>query len=242
MAQLEIEDLSVVFGGFRAVDNLSLDVEKGELLCLLGPNGAGKSTTLDLICGKTQPTSGRVVFDGQPITNLPEFQRARHGIGRKFQIPSVFKRLTVLENLELARSGRPGVFANLVGFGSRSKAILEEIMEIVGLTEQRGMLAENLSHGQTQWLEIAMLLSQDCKLLLMDEPTAGMTASETQRTAGILEKLHGERTIIVVEHDMQFVRQVARRITVLHQGKVLAEGSIKDIEANSEVRSAYLGH
>lgn len=242
MAQLEIEDLSVVFGGFRAVDNLSLVVEKGELLCLLGPNGAGKSTTLDLICGKTQPTSGRVVFDGESITNLPEFQRARHGIGRKFQIPSVFKRLTVLENLELARSGRPGVFANLVRFASRSKAMLEEIMEIVGLTEQRGMLAENLSHGQTQWLEIAMLLSQDCKLLLMDEPTAGMTASETQRTAGILEKLHGERTIIVVEHDMQFVRQVARRITVLHQGKVLAEGSIKDIEANSEVRSAYLGH
>lgn len=242
MAQLEIEDLSVVFGGFRAVDNLNLVVEKGELLCLLGPNGAGKSTTLDLICGKTQPTSGRVVFDGQPITNLPEFQRARHGIGRKFQIPSVFKRLTVLENLELARSGRPGVIANLVCFASRSKAMLDEIMEIVGLTEQRGMLAENLSHGQTQWLEIAMLLSQDCKLLLMDEPTAGMTASETQRTAGILEKLHGERTIIVVEHDMQFVRQVARRITVLHQGKVLAEGSIKDIEANAEVRSAYLGH
>ncbi len=242
MAQLEIEDLSVVFGGFRAVDNLSLVVEKGELLCLLGPNGAGKSTTLDLICGKTQPTSGRVVSAGETITNLPEFQRARHGIGRKFQIPSVFKRLTVLENLELARSGSPGVFANLVRFVSRSKAELEEIMEIVGLTEQRGMLAENLSHGQTQWLEIAMLLSQDCKLLLMDEPTAGMTASETQRTAAILEKLHGERTIIVVEHDMQFVRKVARRITVLHQGKVLAEGSIKDIEANAEVRSAYLGH
>lgn len=242
MAQLEIEDLSIVFGGFRAVDNLSLNVEKGELLCLLGPNGAGKSTTLDLICGKTQPTSGRVVFDGETITNLPEFQRARHGIGRKFQIPSVFKRLTVLENLELARSGSPGVFANLVRFVSRSKAELEEVMEIVGLTEQRGMLAENLSHGQTQWLEIAMLLSQDCKLLLMDEPTAGMTASETQRTAAILEKLHGERTIIVVEHDMQFVRKVARRITVLHQGKVLAEGSIKDIEANAEVRSAYLGH
>ncbi|EAU39856.1 ABC transporter, nucleotide binding/ATPase protein [Fulvimarina pelagi HTCC2506] len=242
MAQLEIRDLTVDFGGFRAVDGLNLNVEKGELLCLLGPNGAGKSTTLDLICGKTQPTSGKVVFDGATITNLPEFKRARHGVGRKFQIPSVFKRLTVRENLELARSQRPGVWANITRILAKPSEALEKIMETVGLTDQRHVLAENLSHGQTQWLEIAMLLSQDCKLLLMDEPTAGMTASETQRTAAILEKLHGERTIVVVEHDMQFVRKVARRITVLHQGSVLAEGSIKDIESNPEVRSAYLGH
>lgn len=242
MAQLEIRDLHVEFGGLRAVDNLSMDVEKGELLCLLGPNGAGKSTTLDLICGKTRPTGGRITFEGQDITFLPEFRRARHGVGRKFQVPSVFKELTVGENMEIARSQKPGILACFKVFASRRHGRIQEILERVGLAEMTDTKAANLSHGQTQWLEIAMLLAQDSKLLLLDEPTAGMTIQETQKTADIFNALKGEHTIIVVEHDMQFVRQVAERVTVLDQGTVLAEGSIVEIENDPAVKTAYLGH
>nr|WP_306268892.1 urea ABC transporter ATP-binding protein UrtD [Pararhizobium sp. IMCC3301] len=242
MALLEITDLRVEFGGLRAVDGLDLSVSKGEILCLLGPNGAGKSTTLDLICGKTQPTGGSICFDGQEISSMLEFQRARRGIGRKFQVPTVFKELTVDENLQVARSKRHRLSQTLLSFGRKKSAEIERILELVELAAKRDEMAGNLSHGETQWLEIAMLIAQDSKLILMDEPTAGMTIQETDKTAAIFATLRAAHALIVVEHDMSFVRQVADRITVMAQGKKLAEGSIAEIENNEAVKSAYLGH
>jgi len=242
MNLMQIHNLTVQFGGLRAVNGLSLEVRKGELLCLLGPNGAGKSTTLDLICGKTRATSGQIVFDGQDITGLKEYKRARCGIGRKFQVPSVFKDLTVLENIELARSRRPGILDALRVFRTPIRGRVREVLQIVGLIDLVDLRAGNLSHGQTQWLEIAMLLAQDSKLILMDEPTAGMTIQETLQTAAIFNALKGDHTIIVVEHDMQFVRQVAERVIVMNQGSLLAEGSIAEIEADPRVKAVYLGH
>lgn len=242
MALLEVIDLHVDFGGLRAVDGLDLDVNQGEILCLLGPNGAGKSTTLDLICGKTQLTSGSIRFEGHEISSIPEFKRVRYGIGRKFQIPSVFKELTVDENLQVARSKRYGLLQTLGKFWYRSSPEIERILELVGLETKRTNMAGNLSHGETQWLEIAMLIAQDSKLILMDEPTAGMTIQETDKTAKILEILRKTHALIVVEHDMSFVRQVADRIIVMAQGKKLAEGTVTEIENNEDVKSAYLGH
>ncbi|MDR5652742.1 urea ABC transporter ATP-binding protein UrtD [Ruixingdingia sedimenti] len=242
MNLMEISNLTVQFGGLKAVNDLSITVRKGELLCLLGPNGAGKSTTLDLICGKTQSTGGRIVFEGHDITHLKEYRRARHGIGRKFQVPSVFKGLTVLENIEVARSRRPGILNALRVFRTPLTGRVREILNLVGLIDLIDTRAGNLSHGQTQWLEIAMLLAQDSKLILMDEPTAGMTIQETLKTADIFNRLKGTHTIIVVEHDMQFVRQVAERVIVMNQGGLLAEGSIAQIEADPRVKAVYLGH
>ncbi len=242
MNLMQIHNLTVQFGGLRAVNDLSLDVRKGELLCLLGPNGAGKSTTLDLICGKTRATSGQIVFEGQDITWLKEYKRARCGIGRKFQVPSVFKELTVLENIELARARNPGILDALRVFRTPIRGRVREVLQIVGLIDLVDLRAGNLSHGQTQWLEIAMLLAQDSKLILMDEPTAGMTIQETLQTAAIFNSLKGDHTIIVVEHDMQFVRQVAERVIVMNQGSLLAEGTIAGIEADPRVKAVYLGH
>ncbi len=242
MALLEVTDLHVEFGGLRAVDGLDLSVTKGEILCLLGPNGAGKSTTLDLICGKTKRTSGSIRFEGHEISDMLDYKRARRGIGRKFQVPSVFKDLTVDENLAVARSKRCGLLQTLADFGSRRNANVERILDLVELGPKRDELAGNLSHGETQWLEIAMLIAQDSKLILMDEPTAGMTIQETDKTARIFATLRKAHALIVVEHDMSFVRQVADRITVMAQGKKLAEGSIAEIENNEDVKSAYLGH
>ncbi|MGS5046731.1 MULTISPECIES: urea ABC transporter ATP-binding protein UrtD [unclassified Mameliella] len=242
MALLDISDLHVEFGGLRAVDGFDLSVDRGEILCLLGPNGAGKSTTLDLICGKTQPTGGSIRFEGKEISNMLEFHRARHGIGRKFQVPSVFKELTVDENLQVARSNRYGLMQTLSSFVRSKSAEIERILDLVELGAKRDQLAGNLSHGETQWLEIAMLIAQDSKLILMDEPTAGMTIQETDKTAEIFKTLRQAHALIVVEHDMSFVRQVADRITVMAQGKKLAEGSIAEIETNEAVKSAYLGH
>ncbi|VDC28479.1 urea ABC transporter ATP-binding protein UrtD [Pseudogemmobacter humi] len=242
MNLMQIHNLTVQFGGLRAVNDLSLDVRRGELLCLLGPNGAGKSTTLDLICGKTRATSGQIVFEGQDITWLKEYKRARCGIGRKFQVPSVFRELTVLENIELARSRNPGILDSLRVFRTPIRGRVREVLQIVGLIDMVDTRAGNLSHGQTQWLEIAMLLAQDSKLILMDEPTAGMTIQETLQTAAIFNSLKGDHTIIVVEHDMQFVRQVAERVIVMNQGSLLAEGTIAGIEADPRVKAVYLGH
>lgn len=239
---LEIRDLSVQFGGLKAVNSLSLNIRRGELRCLLGPNGAGKSTTLDLICGKTRTTSGQILFDGHDITWLKEYRRARLGIGRKFQVPSVFKELTVLENLELAQSRKSGVLDTLRIFTTPLRGRIRDVLDRVGLVNHVDVRAGNLSHGQTQWLEIAMLLAQDSKLILMDEPTAGMTIQETLKTAEIFNALKGEHTIVVVEHDMQFVREVAERVTVMNQGSVLADGSIAEIEADPRVKAVYLGH
>jgi urea transport system ATP-binding protein len=242
MSQLLVTDLKVEFGGLRAVDGLSFSVTKGEILCLLGPNGAGKSTTLDLICGKTQPTGGSIRFEGAEISNLLEYQRARLGIGRKFQVPSVYKELTVVENLSVARSRQPGIWHALTRLALSDTKDCQYILEKVGLENKASSLAGNLSHGETQWLEIAMLIAQDSRLILMDEPTAGMTIQETERTSQIFRALSDTHTLIVVEHDMSFVRTVADRIIVMNRGSLLAEGTISEIEANEDVKTAYLGH
>lgn len=242
MKQLEVNDLHVEFGGLRAVDGLSFSVNEGEILCLLGPNGAGKSTTLDLICGKTQPTGGSIKLNGNEISQMLEFRRARLGIGRKFQVPSVYKDLTVAENMSVARSLRPGMWHALTRFALSDARETVKTLDRVGLTDKRDELAGNLSHGETQWLEIAMLIAQDSRLILMDEPTAGMTIQETERTAEIFRSLSASHTLIVVEHDMSFVRTVADRIIVMNRGAKLAEGSIEEIETNEDVKTAYLGH
>ncbi|MDF1718642.1 MAG: urea ABC transporter ATP-binding protein UrtD [Antarcticimicrobium sp.] len=242
MEQLQVTDLQVEFGGLRAVDGLSFSVQEGEILCLLGPNGAGKSTTLDLICGKTQPTDGSIQLNGVEISQMLEFRRARLGIGRKFQVPSVYKNLTVDENLSVARSRRPGMWNALTRLSLTDAREAASILDRVNLGAKRHEMAGNLSHGETQWLEIAMLIAQDSKLILMDEPTAGMTIQETERTAEIFRSLSDNHTLIVVEHDMSFVRTVADRIIVMNRGAMLAEGTIEEIEANEDVKTAYLGH
>ncbi|MDZ7810540.1 MAG: urea ABC transporter ATP-binding protein UrtD [Arhodomonas sp.] len=242
MAHLELKELGVQFGGLRAVDNLNLSLEFGELRCLLGPNGAGKSTTLDLICGKTMPTRGKVLFEERDITGLKEYQRARAGVGRKFQTPAVFKELSVCENLEVARSQNPGVLSAIRVFRSRLGGRMAEVLELVGLADELHTQASDLSHGQTQWLEIAMLLMQDSKVILFDEPTAGMTIQETHKTAGIFNALKGSHTMIVVEHDMGFVREIAETVTVMDMGALLAEGSISEVENDPAVREAYLAN
>ncbi|CCE11110.1 putative branched-chain amino acid ABC transporter, ATP-binding protein [Bradyrhizobium sp. STM 3843] len=239
-AALTIDGLSVDFEGFKAVNGVSMIVEDGELRVLLGANGAGKTTLMDLISGKTRSTGGRVFLHDTDITNWEEHRIARAGIGRKFQIPSVFKELTVRRNLEVASCTSPSVFANL-GFGFPAKAKVDEVLELIGLTDEANRVAAYLSHGQTQWLELGLLLTQDPKIILLDEPTAGMTQAETHKTSLIVNNLKGRHTIIVVEHDMAFVREIAERITVLHLGQVLAEGSVSEIETDPKVKQAYLG-
>src|SRR5580693_6587278 len=231
-AALTIDGLSVDFEGFKAVNQVSMVVDEGELRVLLGANGAGK----------TQVTSGRVFLYDTEITNWEEHKIARAGVGRKFQIPSVFKELTVRRNLEVASCKNPSVFANLrFGFGVDAKKNVDEVLELIGLTEQADQVAAYLSHGQTQWLELGLLITQNPKIILLDEPTAGMTQAETHKTSLIVNNLRGRHTIIVVEHDMAFVREIAERITVLHLGQVLAEGSVEQIETDPKVRAAYLG-
>lgn len=242
MALLETQNLEVSFDGFKAVDGLNFSVDEGELRCLIGANGAGKSTTLDLICGKTMPTAGKIVFEGHDITDMHEHRRARHGIGRKFQVPSIFKDLSVRQNLQVAYSKRPNPWHTmLVWPGSEGRDRIEEIAQFTGLSERLETQAAYLSHGETQWLEIAMLIVQDSKMILMDEPTAGMTIAETGKTAEIFNLLRGQHTLVVVEHDMAFVREIAEIVTVLHQGKVLSQGLVSDIESDEKVKEAYLG-
>lgn len=241
-AALTLDGLGVSFSGFKAVDNVTLIIEEGELRVLLGANGAGKTTLMDLVSGKTRSTEGTVHLYDTDITNWQEPRIARAGLGRKFQIPSVFRELTVRRNLEVASYHNPGVFANL-GFGLRRAAHLrvEEVLGMTGLTAQADRVAGFLSHGETQWLELGLLMVQNPRVLLLDEPTAGMTAAETRRTAEIIKGLRGTHTIVVVEHDMAFVREIAERITVLHLGQVLAEGDLGTIERDPGVREAYLG-
>ncbi|MDQ0315768.1 urea ABC transporter ATP-binding protein UrtD [Amorphus orientalis] len=239
---LTIDALEVDFSGFKAVDGVSMVVEDGELRVLLGANGAGKTTLMDLISGKTKSTGGRVFVGDTEITNAEEHRIARAGIGRKFQIPSVFRELTVRQNLEVSSIKRPGVLANLgLRFSSSQRERVESILDEMGLVDVANETAGALSHGQTQWLELGMLLIQEPQILLLDEPTAGMTQAETLKTSQIINRLKGRHTLVVVEHDMAFVRQIAERITVMHLGKVLAEGRIEDIETNEAVREAYLG-
>jgi urea transport system ATP-binding protein len=242
-AILYVEDVSVSFDGFKALNNLSLTLDAGELRCIIGPNGAGKTTMMDVITGKTRPDSGRA-FLGQTIdlTRLTEYEIARIGIGRKFQKPTVFESHTVIENLELAMKADKGVWSTLFHrMTAAQRERIDEMLERIRLTERADSLAGRLSHGQKQWLEIGMLLMQDPQILLLDEPVAGMTDDETARTAELLESLVGRHTIVVVEHDMEFVGRIARKVTVLHEGRVLAEGPMDRIQRDERVIEVYLG-
>ena len=241
-AALVIDGLGVSFSGFKAVDCFSTVIEDGELRVLLGPNGAGKSTLMDLISGKTRATEGQVTLYGRDITNKPEHEIARAGVGRKFQIPSIFRDLTVRQNLEVAACKETGVFRNLrFGLPREELGKIDRVIEITRLGDVLGQRAGDLSHGQMQWLELGMLIVQDSRVILLDEPTAGMTQAETHKTSEIINALKGQHTILVVEHDMAFVREIAEKITVMHLDKVLAHGRISEIESNPAVQEAYLG-
>lgn len=240
---LYLEDVSVSFDGFKALNELSLTLDAGELRCVIGPNGAGKTTMMDVVTGKTRPDGGRV-FLGQTIdlTRLTEYEIARAGIGRKFQKPTVFESHTVVENLELAMKADKSVWATLFNrLSPEQRARIEEVLVRIHLADRADKLAGFLSHGQKQWLEIGMLLMQEPQILLLDEPVAGMTDEETERTAELLQLLAGKHTIVVVEHDMEFVSRIARKVTVLHEGRVLAEGPMDRIQNDERVIEVYLG-
>jgi len=243
-ALLCVDNVSVSFDGFKALTDLTLVLELGELRCIIGPNGAGKTTLMDVITGKTKPDSGSVflVGDDSDLTSLNEYEIAQRGIGRKFQRPTVFQGHTVFENLELALPGKKGVFESLFAkLGKAQQERIEEVLETIGLRDEAGTPAGLLSHGQKQWLEIGMLLAQDPRLLLVDEPVAGMTHQEMERTAELLKGLAGQHTVVVVEHDMEFVRSIARTVTVLHEGKILAEGNMDAVQNDPRVIEVYLG-
>ena len=241
---LVVDGITVSFDGFRALDDLSLTLEQGEVRCIIGPNGAGKTTLMDVMTGKTRPDVGsvRLTESATELTQLSEWEIVQLGIGRKFQRPTVFQHHTVWENLELACKGPRGVFANLFGRVTKEQVErIESVLERVGLSEHRGTLAGLLAHGHKQWLEIGMLLAQDPRVLLLDEPVAGMTHQETERTAELVKILAKERTVVVVEHDMEFVRYIAEKVTVLHEGRLLAEGRMEAVQADPKVVEVYLG-
>lgn len=242
---LYVDDVTVSFDGFKALNALSLTIESEELRCIIGANGAGKSTMMDVITGKTKPDNGKVIFGHDVnLLELDEPAIAEIGIGRKFQKPTVFPNHTVLENLELAMKADKSVFATLFAKITPEQSIkLSETLEVIGLKEEYLRPAGSLSHGQKQWLEIGMLLMQDPLLLLVDEPVAGMTAQEIEKTAELLVSLADDHkhSVVVVEHDMEFVRSIARKVTVLHEGSVLAEGNMESVQNNPDVRRVYLG-
>ncbi len=240
---LYLDDVSVAFDGFKAINDLSFILQKGEMRAIIGPNGAGKTTMMDIITGKTRPDKGEVYFDGDiDLTKHDEAEIAQKGIGRKFQKPTVFESHTVEDNLVLALAGPRNVFAALFHKGSKAQADrIDEILTTVRLTARRHDLAANLSHGQKQWLEIGMLLAQEPKLLLVDEPVAGMTDAETEETARLLKEIAKTRSVVVVEHDMHFVRSLGVKVTCLHEGSVLSEGSLDFLSADPRVIEVYLG-
>ena len=240
---LYLSGVSVSFDGFRALNQLSIIVKPNEMLAVIGPNGAGKTTMMDIITGKTRPDDGEVYFDGRTdLTRLDEAQIANLGIGRKFQKPTVFESHTVWDNLELALKKPRSVLAALTYAPSREDVRrIDEILETIRLTARKDDLAMDLSHGQKQWLEIGMLLAQDPKLLLVDEPVAGMTDSETEETAKLLREIAKTRSVVVVEHDMSFVRELGTRVTCLAEGSVIAEGTLDQVSANPVVIERYLG-
>ena len=240
---LTVEDLTVSFDGFKAIDNLNLYVDQNELRVIIGPNGAGKTTLLDLICGKTRASAGSIKFKNQEMTVLPEYQIVRSGIGRKFQTPSIYENLSVFQNLEVSYPQGRGVFgALLFKCSDEVKSRVQAVAVEIGLDTQLGIEAGLLSHGQKQWLEIGMLLMQDPELLMLDEPIAGMSVRERELTAELLKRICKGRAMIVIEHDMEFVKQIAHKVTVMHQGKILAEGSMEKVQADPQVIDVYLGH
>ncbi|WP_404376153.1 urea ABC transporter ATP-binding protein UrtD [Vreelandella aquamarina] len=240
---LYMEDVTVSFDGFKAINNLNLTIDDGELRCIIGPNGAGKTTMMDIITGKTRPTEGSVWFGSRHnLLQMNEPEIASLGIGRKFQKPTVFEALSVFENLELAMAADKRIFPTLTArMTGEIKDRIDDVLETIGLTALRFQPAGILSHGQKQWLEIGMLLMQRPRLLLVDEPVAGMTEQEMERTAELLTGLAGKQSVVVVEHDMGFVRSIARKVTVLHQGSVLAEGSMDQVSNDPNVVEVYLG-
>ncbi|MCX7713154.1 MAG: urea ABC transporter ATP-binding protein UrtD [Chthoniobacterales bacterium] len=239
---LVAEGLTKSFDGFKAIDNINFYLDRGELRTIIGPNGAGKSTFLDLITGRTRPDSGTITYRGNPITRLREYEIYRLGIGRKFQTPSIYAHHTVFENLLLGLKGPRGVFSSIFHrISSSEKNRIAEVLEIIGLTEKAHIPAGLLSHGQKQWLEIGMLLAQEAELLLLDEPAAGMSDEETEKTGNLLLTLAGGHTLIVIEHDMTFIRRLASRVTVLHQGRILCEGSFEHVQNDPRVQEVYLG-
>jgi len=242
-AILSVEDLTVSFDGFRAVDGLSLRVAQDELRVIIGPNGAGKTTLLDIICGKTRPSAGRVMFQGRDLVRMAEFDIVRAGVGRKFQTPSVYEDLTVLENFEISLPNAHGVVRSLRF--RRTPEVRERIQDMAGQVFLADRLAEKagrLSHGQKQWLEIGMLLMQSPQLLLLDEPVAGMSPREREQTAELLARISRGKSMVVIEHDMDFVKRIAHKVTVLHQGRLLSEGSVAEVQADPRVLDVYLGH
>ena len=240
---LAIEDLTVSFDGFKAIDTLTIYVDKNELRVIIGPNGAGKTTLLDLICGKTKAASGSIKFKNQELTQMAEFQRVRLGIGRKFQTPSIYENLSVFQNLEVSfPKGRSVLGALFFKCGDEVKSRVQAVAEDIHLADKLDTEAGLLSHGQKQWLEIGMLLMQDPELLLLDEPIAGMSAREREMTAELLQRICKNRAVIVIEHDMAFVAQIAHKVTVMHQGKILAEGSMDKVQNDPQVIDVYLGH
>jgi len=242
-ALLYLDGVHVSFDGFHAINNLSLTIADGEMRAIIGPNGAGKTTMMDIITGKTKPDKGDVLFDGSiDLTRLDETEIAELGIGRKFQKPTVFESQSVEDNLLLALKTDHSVPKTLFWRESADEGErIDRVLETIRLTDARGRLAGTLSHGQKQWLEIGMLLAQDPKLLLVDEPVAGMTDVETHQTAELLKQINKDKTVVVVEHDMTFVRELGVRVTCLHEGAVLAEGTIDQVSANERVIEVYLG-
>ena len=240
---LAVEELTVSFDGFKAIDALNLYVDKDELRVIIGPNGAGKTTLLDLICGKTRASHGSIKFKNSEVSRLPEHEIVRKGIGRKFQTPSIYENLSVAQNLEVSFPRGRGVFGALAfrrdaEVTGRVQAVAEEIGLAATLDTEAGLL----SHGQKQWLEIGMLLMQDPELLMLDEPIAGMSVRERELTADLLQRICKGRSVIVIEHDMDFVKRIAHKVTVMHQGKILAEGSMAQVQNDPKVIDVYLGH
>lgn len=240
---LEVEDLGVSFDGFKAVDGFNFYLSKNHVHVIIGPNGAGKTTVLDLICGKTLATSGSIKFKGKELRGVREYRIVRAGIGRKFQNPSIYENLTVFENLELSHPTGRGVIGCLMfRRTSEIQKQVEEVAEQIGLSDKMDTEAGILSHGQKQWLEIGMLLMQSPEVIMLDEPVAGMSVRERTETATLIRKISKDRSVIVIEHDMEFVREIADRVTVMHLGKILAEGSMDKVSQDPKVIEVYIGH
>ncbi|RBW69367.1 urea ABC transporter ATP-binding protein UrtD [Bacillus taeanensis] len=240
---LKSEDITVDFSGFKAIHNLTFELGTCELHFLIGPNGAGKTTLLDVICGKTKISSGKVLFKGKAnISKLQEHEIVHKGISRKFQAPSIFYNLTVYENLMIAMKQKKTLWSIIKAVLTNDQKIrLEEMLSLINLTDVKDQKAGSLAHGQKQWLEIAMVLLQEPELILLDEPIAGMSKAERTKTGELIQKIAEERTVLIVEHDMDFVREYAEKVTVMHEGQLLCQGTMEEVQSNSRVKEVYLG-